>query len=506
MFFSKKTSDKTEAQKSQQELELLSKFAGVGLWDAVLHAGDPMHAKSQWRWSEEFRRLIGFSQGDVVGFPNVVESWSDRLHPDDAQATFNAFGACLADRSGRTGYDVTYRLRMKDESYRWFRAVGGVSRNASGQAERACGALIDVHAARDQAERSALLDNHAGIGLWDAVFHEGDPMHAKSLWRWSDEFRRLIGFAHGDYSGFPDVVQSWSDRLHPDDVQPTFDAFGACLNDRSGRTGYDVKYRLKRRDGSYGWYRAVGGVARDANGRAVRACGSLIDIDAEKAAELRQAEAEVTRKQSITDLANSLYTNVAKTADRATDNAQTVASAAKDLSVSISEISERANSSANAASKAANEADRTNQAVQALVIAADRIGVVIKLIEDIASQTNLLALNATIEAARAGEAGRGFTVVANEVKSLAQQTANATDEIGTQISSVQHEARNAVEAIGSIATIITSVQGISAGIASSVAEQDSATREISASVGRVVKDIETVSGSIRSMTATLRSA
>src|SRR5208283_5741864 len=104
-------------------MSLLSRHAGVGLWDAILHQGDPMHPNSKWRWSEEFRRLLGFAQGDTAGFPDVVGSWADRLHPEDAPPTFAAFGACLSDRSGRTGYDVVYRLKMKDGSYRWFRAI-----------------------------------------------------------------------------------------------------------------------------------------------------------------------------------------------------------------------------------------------------------------------------------------------------------------------------------------------------------------------------------------------
>ena len=139
----------------------------------------------------------------------------------------------------------SYRLKMKDGSYRWFRAIGGVARDTSGKAAMRLRRSIDVHAERDQAERAALLDRNAGVGLWDALFHDGDPMHPKSRWRWSEEFRRLIGFDQGDTAGFPDVVGSWADRLHPEDAQPTFQAFGACLNDRSGRTGYDVTYRLK---------------------------------------------------------------------------------------------------------------------------------------------------------------------------------------------------------------------------------------------------------------------
>jgi len=133
------------------------------------------------------------------------------------------------------------------------------------------------------AEYLGLLDRYAGVGLWDAVLHQGDPMHPNSVWRWSAEFRRLLGF--GSATEFPDQVRAWSDRLHPDDSAPTFEKFGACLADKSGRTGYNVTYRLKMRDGSYRWFRAAGGAVRDGNGMATRACGSLIDINAEKVVE-----------------------------------------------------------------------------------------------------------------------------------------------------------------------------------------------------------------------------
>lgn len=501
LFFSKRSTACNDMN-YQELMSLLGKYSGVGLWDAVLYNGDPMHRQSRWRWSELFRRLLGFDDADMTGFPDKVESWSERLHPEDAAATFQAFGACLNDRSGRTGYDVVYRLRMKSGEYRWFRAIGGVARDASGVAERACGALIDVNAERNEAERSALLDAYAGVGLWDAVLHDGDPMHRLSQWRWSPEFRRLLGF-HSE-AEFPNKVQSWSDRLHPDDAAATFGAFGACLADTTGRTGYDVAYRLKMQDGEYRWFRAVGGVARDANGRAARACGSLIDIHAQKSAEINQVEAEHTRQQEITRLADSLGANVASTADRATSSAQTVASAAEELASSISLISQRVSQAAEASSKASEEALHTNGTVEALVAAADRIGVVVKLINDIATQTNLLALNATIEAARAGDAGRGFAVVANEVKSLAKQTANATDEIVAQVASVQEEAKRAVNAIRSIGDITSRVQEISVGIAGAVSQQDSATKEIAQRVGQVVQEIEGVSANINTFTRDLK--
>jgi PAS domain-containing protein len=485
-------------------MALLSRYAGIGLWDARLHKGDPMHAESQWRWSEEFRRLLGFNHGDLAGFPNVVGSWADRLHPEDAKPTFDAFMACLNDRSGRVGYDVTYRLKMKDGAYRWFRAIGGVSRDAQGLAERACGALIDVDSEKNAMEVSTLLGRNAGVGLWDAMIHNGDPLHAESRWTWSGEFRRLIGFDRDDLSGFPNVVGSWADRLHPEDAPITFDAFMACLNDRSGRTGYDVTYRLKMRDGSYRWFRAVGGVGRDKNGVALRACGSLIDVDAFKKAEIQSAGAEAERRKSVNALAETLETSISGTVDRAKSSAQTVAAAAEQLSASITEISSRMNSAADASSNASAEAERTNSTVKALAAAADKIGAVVNLISEIASQTNLLALNATIEAARAGEMGKGFAVVASEVKSLANQTAKATEEIAAQIAAVQQEANHAVGAITSIAEIIGKVQEISAGITTSVSQQDSATKEIAARVTQVVNEIDEASDTINRVTRELR--
>jgi PAS domain-containing protein len=478
---------------------LLSRYAGVGLWDAVLVNGDPMLPDSRWRWSHEFRRLLGFSPDDVGGFPDVVASWADRLHPDDAQPTFNAFGACLGDRSGRTGYDVSYRLKMKDGGYRWFRAIGGVARNASGLAERACGALIDIDSEKGAADRAALLDRSAGVGLWDAILVNGDPMLPASRWRWSPEFRRLLGFDPNDSAGFPEVVGSWADRLHPDDSAATFAAFGACLGDRGGGTGYDVAYRLKMKDGGYRWFRAIGGVARDPSGKAERACGSLIDIDDQKTIELEQV-VKARENQDVADLSGSLSTRVAKTASEAANDVQTIAAATEELAASISGISEQVRQSAEASAKASAQATETGAIVASLFGAVDRIGSVLKLIETIAAQTNLLALNATIEAARAGDAGKGFAVVANEVKTLANQTATATKEISTQISNVQNEAKRAAAAVAAIAVLTDSAQDIASAIADSVAQQDNATREIAQSVNAVAQRTGQVSETISEVT------
>jgi methyl-accepting chemotaxis protein len=175
-------------------------------------------------------------------------------------------------------------------------------------------------------------------------------------------------------------------------------------------------------------------------------------------------------------------TAVAAATEEASTNVQTVAAASEELASSVTEISRQVAQSAAIAQKAVGEADRTNATVQGLFKDAASIGDVVKLISEIASQTNLLALNATIEAARAGEAGRGFAVVASEVKSLAEQTAKATDQIGAQVSSIQNSSSEAVTAIKGISATINEMSEIASAIAGAVEEQGSATQEIARNV------------------------
>jgi methyl-accepting chemotaxis protein len=208
-------------------------------------------------------------------------------------------------------------------------------------------------------------------------------------------------------------------------------------------------------------------------------------------AESMSATAEETSRQS---------TAVAAASEQASTNVQTVATAAEELSSSIAEISRQVSESNRIASQASTDAASTNDQVKALADAAEKIGDVVRLINDIAGQTNLLALNATIEAARAGEAGKGFAVVASEVKSLATQTAKATEEIGAQIKSIQSATSESVQAIGGIAGTIARVSEIATTIASAVEEQGAATQEIARNVQQASAGTAEVSSNIVGVT------
>jgi methyl-accepting chemotaxis protein len=196
------------------------------------------------------------------------------------------------------------------------------------------------------------------------------------------------------------------------------------------------------------------------------------------------------------DQSSALVNAVASAAEETSVNVQTVSAGTEQLSSSIAEISRQVVTSAEIARKAVDEAGATDATMQGLADNAARISVVIDLIQTIASQTNLLALNATIEAARAGEAGRGFAVVASEVKNLASQTAKATDEIRSQIASMQAVTETAVGAIRSIGNTIGEINEVTTAIASAVEQQGAATREIARNIQHAAGGTSEVSSNI----------
>jgi methyl-accepting chemotaxis protein len=226
--------------------------------------------------------------------------------------------------------------------------------------------------------------------------------------------------------------------------------------------------------------------------------GGVVETVSRASSELEAAATSLSRTAENTQ---SLAVVVAAASEEASANVQSVAGASEEMASSVSEIGRQVEESTRMSHEAVTQAQTANTRIGELSVAAGRIGDVVRLITAIAEQTNLLALNATIEAARAGEAGKGFAVVASEVKQLANQTAKATGEIGSQIAMMQTATQESVAAIKDVGETIDRLAGIAAAIAAAVEEQGAATQEISRNVTEAAQGTAQVAHNIASVNA-----
>ncbi|MET3482384.1 PAS domain-containing methyl-accepting chemotaxis protein [Methylobacterium sp. 1973] len=264
-----------------------------------------------------------------------------------------------------------------------------------------------------------------------------------------------------------------------------YSAFWAAL----GRGEYQAaEYRRLAKGGVEVFIHGTYNPISDADGRLVKVVKFAVDVTEQ--VRLRQRRAEAQRAigndldaigQAVEDVTRQT-SGAANAVGRISGDIQLVASGAEELAASVGEISQQVTNAARLTGEAVSQAEHTTSIIEGLTTQASQIGDVVGMIAGIASQTNLLALNATIEAARAGPAGRGFAVVAAEVKTLAEQTARATGQIGKQIAANQSATREAVEAIGAIGNTIRRLDEVSSAISAAVEEQSAVTREMSGSM------------------------
>jgi len=293
------------------KLNLVVKGTKIGLWDMEVVMDDPVNPNNTFMWSDEFRHMLGYT--DENDFPNILSSWSGLLHPEDKEATLNAFANHMLDRTGKTPYDVEYRLLRKTGEYAYYRASGESIRDKDGNALRVAGALMDITDAKNmmmekelQLAKLNLVVQGTKIGLWDMEVVHDDPVNPNNTFIWSDEFRHMLGYT--DENDFPNLLSSWSDLLHPEDKEATLNAFANHMLDRTGKTPYDVEYRLLRKTGEYAYYRASGESIRDKDGNALRVAGALLDITDTKNMMMdkdrQREEAQAANRAKSTFLAN----------------------------------------------------------------------------------------------------------------------------------------------------------------------------------------------------------
>ncbi len=428
------------------KLNMVNEIIHSGMWTMYF---DPVSGEiNRVDWSDEFRKMIGFK--DRSDFPDTLDAWTDKLHPEDKDMVLSEFGATLADKTNTKKYDVNYRLQTKSGDYRWFRAAGNLSRNDKGIPEIFIGIFVDITDQMEQAkkleietQRHDAIDMTLSEGSWSMNVVGRDASNPKNPFWWSQQFRHLLGYK--DENDFPNVLNSWSDSLHPEDKQAALDAFNNHVSDYSGNTPFDIEYRLRRKDGSYRWFKAVGTTVRESDGTPIVVAGSILDITDSK----KNKEIEEQMKESVYNLSQAL-SEMTTTVDQATKDMTGVAEKQGELVKSTDVINESVDASLR----------------------------IIDIIQNIAAQTNLLSLNASIEAARAGDAGKGFAVVAEEVGRLAVSSRETSEEIATTLNNMSKTINIMVEK--------------TVGINENIASQGAAMEEINANIEELSAMAETI--------------
>ncbi len=273
---------------------LISRGADELFWSLDLEGAATPAAESRMAWT-------GSASIQAHGIDQFGH-WNEQLHPADRQPHLEALARHLADRSGRTPFALEVRMKSaSDGDYRWCRISGDSCRDSQGVPLAIGGTLRDIHDRRQHTEALELAATRFDIsremlhdGLWDIEVVAGDPANPKNTIWWSSQMRRLLGC--NTVEEFPNTLESWTSRLHPDDSARAIAAFVAHVDDRSGKTPFDVDYRLKHKSGAYRWFRGRGQTRRAQDGSPQRVVGAITDIHAHhEESTMREAQAEQHR-------------------------------------------------------------------------------------------------------------------------------------------------------------------------------------------------------------------
>lgn len=440
--------------------------------------------------NENFCGVMGYRLEEIRGKHH-------RMFADPEWAR-SADYAAFWNKLGRGDYQAgEYKRIAKGGKEVWIQASYNPILDLSGKPFKVVKYASDVTAQKLQAADFA--GQIEAIGKAQAVIEFNMDGTVRTA---NDNFLRTLGYTLGE-------VQGKHHRMFVEDSYGRSGEYRKFWEDLNAGEYQAAEYKRIGKGGRAVWIQASYNPILDLNGKPFKVVKYATDITARKKVEA-EIESSITSlsaaAEELTAISQQMAGSAEETASQAkvvaqlgqevSSNVSTVATASEEMQTSIREIAKAANDAARVAQSAVSVTTATNQTVSKLGESSTEIGKVIKVITSIAQQTNLLALNATIEAARAGEAGKGFAVVANEVKELAKQTAQATEEIGRKIEAIQSDTKGAVGAIDEISSIINQINDISNNIAAAVEQQSLTTNEIGRGVTEAARGVNEIARNI----------
>ena len=430
---------------TEAELKAVNNCAHLGLWKAFF---DDNGEQTGVYYSDEFRRMLGYSKAE---FPDTVEALSKVVFQEDAKRVFSLYGDSVSDRSGRTKFDIEYRLLTKRNGYCWFKATGECIRREDGTPKEFIGSFLDVndfYKNKDTLEqtkyRRLAMDRMMQEGSWSVDLTKYSIESSDAIASFSVKLKNILGFDADDLE-FDDRFKSFTQRIHPQDLK-TF------LNDIDDSLAFPrenaniSEIRVRNRNGEYIWIHSMIASVWD-NGAPVICAGVVMDITGQK-------ENSLKFKNEMTPRIESLRNGIA----------------------GIAEVVD------SAASQMKDVADRQTEVDEAARLIEDSVKDSMKIlnsIESIASKTNLLSLNASIEAARVGEAGKGFTVVAKNVRELAGSTKKTTEHIAVILNGMRDSVSDIIQKIAMISESVSAEKDEMVTIDKSIDELHKAADDIS---------------------------
>ena len=343
-----------KAQTLQTRFDLVNEASNEGLWDMSVIAGDPINPYNEFWWSNQFRKMLGYT--NESDFPNVLDSWASRLHPEDKERVLQAFAAHLNDHTGRIPYDVEYRLLTRSEGYRWYRARGCTRRNSQGVPLRVAGSLADITESKQQ------------------------MLTLEALIRGVKENT--------------DVVTETSTQISTASSQ-----LGQAANNLDA-TVKEIAQAARQTAAT------SQEIAKGSEEQAQAACKATNAMEQLDASIARVRLGSETQQQAVSQ-ANAGMQQATQAAFEVSSSTQQMAVIAQEAAA-IAQTGGRAVEQAIASMDLIQTQVQTSaQSVQELGKKSRQVGAFVQTIDEIAEQTNMLALNAAIEAARAGESGEG---------------------------------------------------------------------------------------------------